>query len=220
MTREELIRNVALKMDEISSSDDVEIDVHAGDNNPLYTQIDGLLNESVNEVLMKAPVYRLNQFVSMMQPSVEDGSLLIGSNIQSTRMTAIISVPNDFLRFISILDSSFQRPITELNFFGDDIAMRQYNKNLIAKTAKPVGVMETRGDGSLLIACYSYDINSGRPAPMLYYIKRFVDSSETSLLDDYMIDAVSWVCAGKVFSAQGDINKAKTCDENAVSIMI
>ena len=54
MDRQELIRKVALKMDEISSSDDVIVSVGIDDNNPLYTQIDSLLNESVNDMLMKA----------------------------------------------------------------------------------------------------------------------------------------------------------------------
>ena len=218
MTREQLIRNVALKMDEISSSDDVEIDIHAGDNNPLYAQIDGLLNESVNEVLMKAPVYRLNNFVVMKTCSADDGSLIVGKNTPNTRTIAIIVVPSDFLRFITIRDTAFQRPITELSFEGDDTDKRQQNKHLIAKSAKPVAVMANNVD-SLRITCYSY-ANDVTPSPTLRYIKRFGYSVDASLLDDYMIDAVSWVCAGKVFSAQGDINKAKTCDENAVSIMI
>lgn len=218
MTREELIRNVALKMDEISSSDDVVINVHAGDNNPLYTQIDGLLNESVNEVLMKAPVYRLNNFVVMKTCSADDGSLIVGGIKANSRSIAIITVPSDFLRFITIRDAAFQRPITELSFEGDDTDKRQYNGHLMAKSAKPVAVMANNVD-SLKITCYSY-ANDVTPSPTLRYIKRFGDSVDTSLLDDYMIDVVSWVCAGKVFSAQGDINKAKTCDENSVSIMI
>jgi hypothetical protein len=48
------------------------------------------------------------------------------------------------------------------------------------------------------------------------YIKRF---SDESTLDDYQIDIVTWVCAGKVFAAQGDIAKGKTCDENAAALM-
>ena len=65
MTREELIKNVALKMDEISSSDDVIVDVNISDNNPLYTQINKLLNESINEALVKAPVHRIGNAMMM-----------------------------------------------------------------------------------------------------------------------------------------------------------
>ena len=64
MIRHELIKKVALKMDEISSSDDVIVPVGTGDNNPLYTQINNLLNESVNDVLMKAPIYRLSGHIA------------------------------------------------------------------------------------------------------------------------------------------------------------
>jgi hypothetical protein len=221
MTREELIRNVALKMDEISSSDDVVVSVHAGDNNPLYAQIDGLLNESINEVLMKAPIYRLNQFITLKTFDVYDSSLIIRYNAAKTRKIAVLALPSDFLRFISITDSIFQRPITELHFLGDDVDKRQHNKHLIAKEAKPVAVMTgcNNSGENAEIHCYSYPTETQIPNPNLLYICRF-NSQDTSSLNDYMIDAVSWVCAGKVFATRGDTTNSKTCDENAVAIMI
>ena len=57
----------------------------------------------------------------------------------------------------------------------------------------------------------------------MHYVKRYNNNSDTSAdtdLDEYMVDLVSWVCAGKVFAAQGDINKGKICDENAAALMI
>ena len=57
----------------------------------------------------------------------------------------------------------------------------------------------------------------------MLYIKRYDNDRDTSAetdLDEYMIDVVSWVCAGKVFAAQGDVNKGKICDDNAAALMI
>ena len=218
MTREELIKKVALKMDEVSSSDDVRVPVTAGDNNPLYTQINNLLNESVNDVLAKAPIYRLYNHVGKV-PSANSQRLLFGG----ARQAAVITVPDDFIRLVSISDNSFQRPIVDLAIEGDDVDKRQHNKYLVAKTAKPVAVLcSNKTAGGREILCYSY-ASGDSVKPTMLYIKRYDNDRETSAetdLDEYMIDIVSWVCAGRVFAVQGDVAKGKICDENASSLMI
>jgi hypothetical protein len=215
MTREELIKKVALKMDEISSSDDVIVPVDTGDNNPLYTQINNLLNESINDVLMKAPIYRIqNQITTLNTSKPKD---IFGG----TRKAAEVNIPEDFIRLVSITDTNFQRPIVDLAIEGDDVDKKQHNKFLVAKSAKPVAVIGRSSSGARVITCYSYDA-SDTPAPSVNYINRYgnnTDTEETGL-DGYMIDLVSWVCAGKVFAAQGDINKGKICDDNAAALMI
>lgn len=218
MTREELIKKVALKMDEISSSDDVIVPVGTGDNNPLYTQINNLLNESVNDVLMKAPIYRLQGHIKAVTQNTPKE---IFANTQKPRKVAVISIPDDFLRLAFISDGAFQRPITDLAIEGDDMDKRQHNVHLVGKTAKPVAVI-SNGVNGRVVTCYSYDTKS-TPSPSMSYIERYnkdKDPSAEAGLDDYMIDLVSWVCAGRVFSAQGDMNKGKICDDNAASLMI
>lgn len=216
MTRKELIKKVALKMDEISSSDDVIVSVSAEDNNPLYAQIDSLLNESVNDVLTKAPIYRLHQHVS----SVSESTSGTVPCYPDPRKKAIISVPSDFIRIVSITDANLQRPIVELALEGDDTDRKQHNKFLVARDAKPVGVM-SNGNGVRQISCYSFDSNA-TPDPTMLYVKRYTktDMAADAELDEYLIDLVSWVCAGRVFAAQGDMNKGKICDENASALMI
>lgn len=215
MTREELIKKVALKMDEISSSDEVLVPVGTGDNNPLYTQINNLLNESVNDVLMKAPIYRLHSHIGTV--STASPAPIFGG----IRQKAVISVPEEFIRLVSITDSAFERPIVELAIEGLDVDKRQHNRHLVAKSAKPVAVIGSSASGRT-ISCYSYG-EKVTPNPTLLYIKRYDKDRDTSAdtdLDEYMVDIVSWVCAGKVFAAQGDINKGKICDDNASSLMI
>ena len=216
MTREELIKKVALKMDEISSSDDVIVPVNVSDNNPLYTQINGLLNESINDVLTKAPIYRIQNHVVSMKESTA------GSTFDNSRATAVIVVPNDFIRLVSITDDSFQRPIVDLAIEGDGVDKRQHNKFLVAKSAKPVAVIGRDQNGARVITCYSYELNT-TPSPTMSYVKRYESNLDAMLevdLDSYIIDVVSWVCAGRVFAAQGDINKGKICDDNAAALMI
>jgi hypothetical protein len=218
MTREELIKKVALKMDEISSSDDVIISVGIDDNNPLYAQIDSLLNESVNEVLMKVPVHRTLGHVDV------ENRATVEEIFNSNRKIAKIPVPNDFLKLVAIKDIAFNRPITVLATEGDDMDRKQHNRFLVAKQSKPVGVLitsdEPSGDPQRFIICYSYD-NSSTPSPTMLYIHEYnkTERDGDTELDTYLTDVVTWVCAGKVFSAQGDIAKSQACDANAVAIM-
>ena len=217
MTREELIKNVALKMDEISSSNDVIVSVvDSSDNNPLYAQINDLLNESINDVLMKAPVYRIQGHIKSINTGVKTEGIF-----DNTRKIAIFSVPSSFLRFVSIKDNALQRSIVDLAVEGDSVDNRQRNKFLVAKSSKPVAVIRSIENGRT-ITCYSYDSNVP-PAPKLLYVERFSDSKEMSAtvnIDGYVADVVTWACAGKVFAAQGDINRSKVCDENASALML
>lgn len=210
MTRQELIRKVALKMDEISSSDDVIVSVGIDDNNPLYTQIDSLLDESVNDVLLKAPIYRLSDFIEEEILQTPIVSPVTGT----AREKAMINVPSNFLRFVSIDATSLSRSITELAIKGDDTDKRQHNIHLMAKSAKPVAVISASLAG-MFITIYSFESNSTYTIT-LTYIPRY---SGKDILNEYIIDIVSWVCAGKVFAAQGDTIKGKTCDENAIALM-
>ena len=133
----------------------------------------------------------------------------------------VISVSDEFLRLVSISDDNFQRPIVDLAFEGDEIDKKQHNRFLVAKNAKPVAVIENTANGRE-ISFYSYDLNE-TPNPSVLYIKRYNNEKDTTSeteLDEYLIDVVSWACAGKVFAAQGDINKGKICDENAAALMI
>lgn len=195
-------------MDEISSSNDVIVQVLESDNNPLYTLIDSLLDESVNDMLMKAPLYRLYNHTGTAASSRP-------TTVNSIKV-GIIDVPTDFLRFASIEDKAFQRPIVTLAVEGDEVDKRQHNKHLVAKKAKPVAVIGNDATKGRIITCYSYGI-ADTPSPTMLYVKRY---DGNAALDEYQTDIVTWVCAGRVFSAQGDINKSKICDENAAALMI
>mgnify|MGYP003291863133 CR=1 FL=1 len=214
MTRNWIIRMVALKMDEISSSDEVYTAVDISDNNPLYTQINCLLDESINEVLLKAPIYRIQDHVSKAATSVTVLDIFGGA-----RKKALITMPDDFVRFVSITDDCFHRPITDLAIEGDEVDKKQHNKHIVAKKAKPVAVVSNTENGRM-VHCYSYD-TSDTPNPTMLYVKRYESGDMLSEinLDQYIINIATWVCAGKVFSIQGDFAKSKACDENATALM-
>ena len=215
MTREELIKKVALKMDEISSSDDIIVAVNSSDNNPLYTQINDLLNESINDVLTKAPVYRIPDAFITTESDLDGYQSVVGG----TRRAGVITLPEDFIRLVSISDPNLDKHIVDLAIEGDDVDKRQHNKFLVAKRAKPVAVLGRADEGYRVIYVYSFT-NEVIPCMSFTYVMRFTDTSNDIEIDDYMTDLVSWVCAGRVFAVQGDANRGKICDENAAALMI
>lgn len=218
MIREELIKKVALKMDEISSSDDVIVSVDLSDNNPLYTQINGLLNESINDVLTKAPIYRITSFVSL----IPSNDIRVDNTEDGKRQIVVVKVPSDFIRIAAINDTLFKRPIVEVAIEGDETDKRQRNRFLMAKKSKPVAVIGRDEYGKRVITCYSYDLTD-EPAPVASYVQRFageLDLYSEIPADDYLADIISWTCAGRVFAAQGDQVKGQLCDTNAAALMI
>ena len=225
MTVKELIKIVALKMDEISSSDDIIVNVDISDNNPLYAQIYGMLDESVNDVLLKAPVHRLESQIANLAMTVKDnsgkGTYKTEEIFDKTRKRLVFDVPEDFLRLASYTDTKFDRPIVDLSIEGDSIANMQHNKFLFAKSSKPVAVLGRDDDGYRVISCYSY-AKDDVVQPKVHYVKRFTSGNidATISLDSYLTDIVTWVCAGKVFDVRGDINNSKVCNDNAASLMI
>ena len=222
MTREELIKKVALKMDEVSSSDDIIVAVSSSDNNPLYTQINDLLNESINDVLTKAPIYRIpSAFIETITDIDGEDDISVYQVVDifsETRKKLEIRVPDDFIRLASFSDKCFDRAIVDLAIEGDDVDKKQHNRFLVAKNAKPVAVLCRSNDGERNISIYSYSTYD-IPEFSFCYVKRFT-STPSIELNDYMTDLVSWVCAGRVFAVQGDVNRGKICDDNAAALMI
>ena len=105
---------------------------------------------------------------------------------------------------------------------GDFVDILQHNKHLVAKYAKPVAVIGRDADGKRVISCYSYKADDAFDTT-IHYIKRYDKGVELNVetgLDDYLTDIVSWVCAGRVFAARGDINNNKICDDNAAALMV
>ena len=208
-------------MDEISSSDDVIVAVDSSDNNPLYAQINSLINESINDVLTKAPIYRLQNHLGIVNPIYHESISDRDDNI--FRQIAVLKVPEDFIRIVSIDDPDFERPIVDLAIEGDDIAKQQHNRFLMAKTAKPVAVLGRNSAGLRIIRCYSLPAGKVDPEATMTYVVRFTGGEGLSNdidIDDYLVEIVTWVCAGKVFAAHGDLNRGKICDDNAAALMV
>lgn len=232
MTREELIRQVALRMDEITPDigiDDLTVD--GADGNPLYALIDGLVNAGALELFSVAPYWRLPQtpFPSADVQLETVGSTRTINDDKTTiaqRKMIRLKIQDDFLRVAEINHPSFQRPITEVVPEMSEIGKRQHNPFLMAKEARPVGVISHSSWGRE-IDCYSIDMSattSGLDATYIATPEMPEFDDETTAIEDVvpsvLIDALEWIIAARTFGARGDANHAAICQQNAQNILV
>lgn len=190
-TKSSFIQDVALRMDEVSSSDEVSVSVGIEDNNPLYTLIGGLIEEAFGEVARIAPL-------AMLPMEPETGN---ASNGITT-----IDLPADYLRFAYITVAGSNRVIGTLNVEGDAVAVRQDNKYTRAGSEKPVAVLSGSEAGPA-VRVY------GGTGATLYYVAKttHITSDNVSYYSEAENEIAKWVTAEKVFSAMGDAARMQAC---------
>lgn len=204
MERSELINRVKVRIDEICASGDVIVEVDVENSKPFDSIIDEVLDESALELLLKAPFYRLHISTANLTASANEGDSKIGS----------ISLPNDFVRLVSLQMKEWHRPVTTLAIQGDPVAKRQSNKYLRGGVARPIAVLRKTANGYELDY---YSVKESHDIKEFLYIKR--DSAE-DVANTELLDALCWICAGKVLGVIGQANLAKMCYENAQGLMV
>lgn len=202
MNRTALINQVKSKIDELSPSTAMIVDVGQEDSKPIDTIIGDLLDESAKEVLLKAPIHRLPATSSANAATADAGDSTIGT----------IDVPTDFLRLVELKMTQWKRPVTELQQQGSKIAERQYNKYLRGGTVKPVAVLSHRAT-KLVIEYFS--VETVHTVERFLYIKKDVAENIPEILQD----ALCWICASRVLSVFGKTEDSKRAIDNAISLM-
>ena len=248
MIRLDLIRNVALRMDEVTPDISVaNLTVDGADNNPLYALIDGLVDAGVLELFSVAPYWRLPQ-VAFANVIVEELPVALGDYSSSgpggdktvtKRYFVRLRVPDDFLRVAEINCDTFLRPITEVVPEISDAGRRQHNRFLMGKESRPVGVMshgrwptETQ-DVTVPcreIDCYSLstEIPDSESSVNSYYIAKPEDIDDDGTNTDaveevvppVLVPALEWLIAARTFGARGDSNHAAICQQNAQNLLV
>lgn len=205
MDRVALVNKVKTKIDEISTLDTPLQQITMADESPIDTIIESLLDESALEILLKAPFHRLP--VTSATPTITPDP--------NDRTVGTIAVPDDFLRLVSFKMDDWQRSVTELAVKGDPISRRQANKHIRGGISRPVGVLSKNSSG-VVIEYYSTFSETHSLSEFLYIQK----TSAENITDNQMIEAMTWVCAGKVLSIIGNADDAKNAYDNAQSLMI
>lgn len=235
MTRNELIQQVALRMDEVTPDITIaDLTVDGADGNPLYALIDGLVDAGALELFSVAPYWRLPQ---KSFPNITPKEL---PALYNSRKVIRLKVEDDFLRVAEIDCSHFQRPITEVVPEMSEAGKRQHNRFLMGKEAKPVGVMShdlwPSGSGltPVMVQCREIDcysiastttVNIQNDVRATYIAKPempTIDSQDDieDVVPVVLIDALEWLIAARTFGARGDANHAAICQQNAQNLLV
>ena len=239
MTRAELIQAVALRMDEITPSAGLSVTVDGSDNNPLGTLINGLIDGGTLELFSIAPYFRLPQteFTDIALATVGTQRTINEDQTTGQRKIIRLKVGNDFLRVAEINCPDFQRPITEVFPEQSSEGKRQHNPFLMAKEARPVGVISygVWGTGVSAVQCREIDCYSLATDTTVTtsdvaasYIAKPGTISDTStpavsvesVVPPVLIEALEWIIASRAFGARGDSNHAEICQQNAQRLLV
>lgn len=204
MERSTIINKVKTRIDEVSASGDVIVNVGVENTKPYDSIIDELLDESALEILLKAPFYRLTISSGNVSPVKDSTDNHIGT----------ITLPTDFLRLVSFRMKEWQQPVTSFAIQGDEVAQKQANKHIRGGVAKPVAVLSKSNSG--YVATY-YSVQSSHELKEFLYIKK--DTAE-NMADSQLIDAMTWICAGKVLGVLNQPTLSNVCYENAKGLMV
>lgn len=239
----ELVNKVKVKIDEITSSTTPIQTVTVVDENPIDTIIASLLDECALEILLKAPFHRLtissSEFTNSSTDDSDNSNNSEGSDSSNSTPTStsnttnyfliqsdksvIINLPEDFLRLVSFRLDGWERSVTELSIKGDHISTLQSNKYTRGTPSRPIGVLCPTYNAQskktqLAIEAYSLETSEKESVITEFlYIKK---CPATDITGSQMIEAMTWICAGKVLSVMGNIEDAKNAYDNAQSLMI
>ena len=232
MTRKELIRQVALRMDEISPEEVLSIPVDGdliseADENPLYALINGLADDAALELYASAPYWRLPQ------TAFEKADIAVSSitGDADSRKIIRLRIGDDFLRVAEIDCVDFQRPITEVYPEQSPEGRRQHNRFLMGKEAKPVGVLsfglwQQESDGMTInvkcreIDCYSLSYTT-TVTPALGIVASYIAKPGAAEdVPEILVPALEWLIAARAFGARGDVDHSATCRQNAQNLLV
>lgn len=219
MTRNELIAQVALRMDEITPGTAINVTVDGADNNPLYALIDGIADDCAIELYSFAPYWRLPQ------TAFPAANIIVEAipNDPDERKYIRLKLPDDFLRVAEIDSVYFLRPITEVVPEQAPEGKKQHNRFLMGKEAKPVGVLSHGVWSSQQcreIDCYSLDKDAVVSAQSGLSASYIAKPASAQTVMSLLIPALEWLIASKAFGARGDEPHARICQLTAQSLLI
>lgn len=183
MTRELIIKEIERRIDEISPFTSVDI----LDNNLL----DGLLNETVEDVMMKLPLHLLPSY---------GGSTPV---VSSSATVLVLALPTDFLRLVKLQLSSWTKPVTQtLPVEHPKYKIQFENKFLKATVNRPL-VFLTRTTGTTEANCFGLGVTN-TVGSFLYCKKTLAENTP-----DNILEAVFYMGAFKALVAMEKPDAAK-----------
>ena len=188
MTRDNIIKKVKARIDELSPFSDEEL-------NPAISLIDELLNDSTITILMILPLY-------LLEPETIDTTTLVSND----RIGKLV-LPNDFIRLYSFKMVGWSTEVSEAISTHNPKYKLQKHKVTMGGTSKPVVVIKSTKTNKVL---HYYSLPSGATHTVEEAL--YVKANLPENLTDNLTDFIAWQCASDVLLSMemGDLSlKAK-----------
>ena len=140
MNRSEIINKVKTRIDEVSSSDSLIIDVGIEDNKPIDEIIDEVLDGSILEILSSAPLHYLPVKKADITTSVNETDSVSVAGYSIIKNNATFELPSDFLRLARLKLDCWRDYVCDFTDENSAIARRQRDIYLRATIELPVAV--------------------------------------------------------------------------------
>lgn len=186
--RNEIIKQVQLRLDELSPFDDIQ-------DNPALHHIDLMLNDSTINLFRLLPYTRL--------PLKQ----VTGGNAGPITGSWVIPLPADYIKLGIASLTGWVRDVTELA--DADTIKLQGSKYTMGKENKPVVYLKRDSSSAML---YLYSTSASEPTAKVYIV---VAKKPEDCPDD-LIDAIAWQTASDVLLSIGKNDLAKTAQEKAI----
>lgn len=201
-SRMTLINYTKAKLDEIipeGEGTQYALDANNNITDPYTLFVNAMLDEAAKRVLQTAPLHIIDP-VKSTEVAVPVQNDTIG----------YIPLPLNFVRLVSLKMTDWEREVTEAITTQDKRYRLQRNKYTRGGCAKPVAVFSFRTiEGAQRRVLEYYSISTNHTIDWLYYIQE----TEAENIQDNLIDALSWMCAGIVLQITGMAEKAKSAFE-------
>ena len=214
MNRSEIINKVKTRIDEVSSSDSLIIDVGIEDNKPIDEIIDEVLDGSILEILSSAPLHYLPIKKADITTSVNETDSVSVAGYSIIKNIATFELPSDFLRLARLKLDSWKDYICDFTDENSAIARRQRDIYLRATTELPVAV---RRNNTIM----AYSVPSSSANAVIEYVgNALFEGSQCVITDNKAIEAMLWRCAAKALIVIGRTNEVQICETKSAEALV
>jgi len=179
MTREDIVKQVQVRLDELSPFDDIE-------EIPSIEYIDNLLDSSTDNVFRLLPPSKL--------PAEDLSHIKVNAGRMSGEYYA--AMPVGYIKIASIMFDAWKKPVI---YAADDSQKKlQSSEITMGKPNKPV--VEERKRGSLTVL-HMFSVPDGGVDPPLQM--HIIMAKKPENCPDMLVDAIAWQCAADVLGSLG-----------------
>lgn len=184
MERDEIIRKVLARMDEVTHAEQVEVIP-----DPAINQ---LLEDGLRTFLMTVPVHLIKSHIESFASSP--------AYPYADNATGYVPLPGNFLRLVIFRMEKWKQPVVHPIYSESPEYQLQFNRYLRGSIDRPVVAIRTQSSKGQILEYYSTVNNNHVIAEALC-----VGMTDIEHLQDDLVDPYTWLVASTALGTMGDV---------------